>query len=72
MAPIDAAWEEGDAQLIAFMLNPAGFLGVKAAGMVGDTAVGARDMLDDAGIHLRIVGGKQDGRTRPETRRGRT
>jgi hypothetical protein len=58
MAPIDKAWEEGDAQLIGFMLNPAGFLGAKAAMAVGDTALGARDMLDDAGIHLPIVGGK--------------
>ena len=70
MAPIDAAWEEGDAQLIAFMLNPAGFLGAKAAGMVGDTAVGARDMLDDAGIHLPIVGGKQDDKGKKDDKGG--
>ncbi len=58
MKPIDAAWEEGDAQLISFMLNPAGFLGVKALSAVGDTAMGTKDMLDDAGIHLPFVGNK--------------
>ena len=58
MAPIDAAWEEGDAQLIAFMFNPAGFLGAKALGAGFDTAVGTRDMLDDAGIHLPFVSNK--------------
>merc|ERR1712139_164979 len=42
MAPIDAAWEEGDAQLIAFMFNPAGFLGAKALDAGFDTAVGTR------------------------------
>ena len=58
MAPIDAAWEEGDAQLIAFMFNPAGFLGAKALDAGFDTAVGTRDMLDDAGIHLPFVSNK--------------
>ena len=58
MKPIDAAWEEGDMQLISFMMNPAGFLGFKAAAAGYDGLVGTRDMLDDAGIHLPIVGNK--------------
>jgi hypothetical protein len=66
MKPIDAAWEEGDMQLISFMMNPAGFLGFKAAGAVGDTAFGAKDMLDDAGIHLPFIGNKDKGKEEKE------
>ena len=57
MEPIDATWESGDAQLVAFMLNPAGFLGGKLVGKGVDTALGTTKLLDDAGWGIPVVGG---------------
>jgi hypothetical protein len=55
MEPIDKVWDTSDAQLIGFMLNPAGFLGAKMASKSLDTADGAVAMLDDAGWGIPFV-----------------
>jgi len=49
--------EHGDAALIGFMLNPAGFMGAKLALAVPGAAVDTVDFLEDAGWGLPVVGG---------------
>lgn len=67
MEPFDKVWDTGDMQLIAFMANPAGFLGAKMVGAGLDTAEGTINLLDDAGIAIpyvtKFVRGDEAGKT---------
>lgn len=47
----------GDAALVGFMLNPAGFMGAKLAAKVPGAAVDTIDYLEDAGWGIPVVGG---------------
>ena len=52
----DEALEAGDADLIAFVLNPTAFLTTEAAMAAYDTAESTYDYLDGAGLRLPLVG----------------
>ncbi len=67
MEPIDKTLDTGDFQLIAFMVNPAGFLGAKLASKGLDTVEGSINLLDDAGWGIpfvtKFVRGDEAGKT---------
>ena len=67
MEPIDKIWDTGDMQLVAFMVNPAGFLGAKMAAKGLDTVEGTVNLLDDAGWGIpfvtKFVRGDEAGKT---------